>query len=267
MEPDNFSPTPFITRKMLSFEHGIAFSLQLRSHGVTGTQIKIQGVTKEGPFTLTQTVSATGAEVSNTFRIPDIPIFLSVVDTDLSINQGQCFVRVSLLANGVEIRQLTTGYVYQFHSVAWPEYAAPDMVPNHGFFKTVSGADPAANVEATLSVASNELWRILKFTVTLVTDANAANRRVHFVIGSGATSSIDCFSTVDQTASLTRKYSVAAYGAVPDETDDDDIIVAMPQDMWLVSGGTIATATVSRQATDNFGVISALVESFWQPEI
>lgn len=247
---------------MLNFGSGQTFSLRIRSISTVAAQLTVRGLTRDGIFTLRHTTTSDLVQQEQIFRMPDIPIFISVVDELGSFVQGECYVTLSLLANNDELYQFSSGLVYVDKGLAWPDNGAMDTMPGHGRFITITGANPAAGAEISVTVPANTIWRLRSLNFTLVTDANAANRRVHVVLTTGGGQIINCFGTIDQTASLTRLYSVASYGSVPDETDDNDIIIPIPNDVWLTTSSTMTTETTNILAGDNFGAPLIEVERF-----
>ena len=192
----------------------------------------------------------------------DFPLFLSVTPSDNAFGPGQLFVTVMLEIDGNEALHLCSGFVSLGKGISFPNTQSIDPTRNHGRIQQMSSANPAANTEATLTVGVSELWLVHSLSITLVTDANAANRRVHFVFTGPSGNAIDTFSDIDHTASLSRKYSVAQFGAIPDSTDDNDILVPMPAGIWIGPEGDIKTQTLNRQAGDDFGALTATVERF-----
>ncbi len=220
-------------------------------------------MTKEGPFTYVHTPTSDGVVSTQTFRIPDIPISLSVFDVTDSFIQGQCYVKVSLLVNGDPMMILCSGFINLMHSLGYPQQDNPDKRPGRGYFVRTNSANPAAGAEHAYTVPSNEIWRILSLTAALVTDGTAANRRPHFVFNANNLTSIHAFPLVDQTATQTITYNVAQYGVMPDELDNSQVLVNMPTETWVIGGNTIETVTTNIQAGDNWGIMYILAERFF----
>ena len=98
--------------------------------------------------------------------------------------------------------------------------------------------------------------------MTLVTDANAANRRVHLDIQEVAGGRLDFHSSVDHAASLSRVYTFVPIGAGLSMADDNDIIVPIAPGIVLGPGGVLATLTTNRQTGDDFGSMVAWVKQW-----
>ena len=254
---------PFVLRDMLAFEHAQAFSLRILSQARVASTIVVRGMTREGVFSFSHASQGSTLESQQDFRIPDMPIFLNVIDLAASAIQGEIWAQVTLLVNGDPVYELCAGYLSNHKNLAWPPSNAIAQVPGRGLIRDFSGANPAAGAEVSDVVPDGQVWHVLAMSVTLVTSATAANRRVHFQFFGPVSIGIETFPTIDQTASTTIKYNVAKYGAITDETDGTQILVPLPHDLYLPPGGTIATATVNIQVGDNFGAPSYLIEQFF----
>lgn len=265
MEPTkDTTSVPFLTRKMLAFENGVAFGLKLQIQSDTTFTVAIRGMTREGVFTLKFPVTGDSANKTQTFRIPDLPIMVSVSDDGGSLSQGSCYAALSLTANGDVIETLCAGLLNQGKGIAYPNQDLKDQREGGGSIQSKVSSDPAANTEISVTVPVGEMWRIISAEFRLVSDANAANRRVHLVFTDPqGIDGIHCFALVDQTASQTIKYSVAKYGGSTDELDNNVNLISLPDEMWVNQGGTISTATTNRQVGDNFGVMTILYEKFF----
>jgi len=132
----------------------------------------------------------------------------------------------------------------------WPELA--------------TGVDPAVNVEASITVPADEAWEIESIEVTLVTDANVANRVIQLLMADST--GIEIASSLDATviaASKTVKYHLAQYGLLPTDTATNhyDQVPKQPK-VILPPGATIKTVTTLFQATDNYSAISVMANKF-----
>lgn len=253
---------PFFTRKDLAFDQRAVFALRVQTKSATTTTIRIRGLTKEGQFVFRHSVSATASTNSTDFRIPDVPIMVSVFDASTDFEQGDCYVAVQLLINGDIVADLVSGWIYQLKGLSWPFHSSGDLIPGRGQFGGFSSSNPAAGSEISFTSPTLRQLRLLALRFTLVTSSTAANRRVHVAIGTaGAT--VDCISSVDQTASQTINYTVAPFGALPTASNDNDILINMPPEMWLDAGDSITTVTTNIQAGDDFGVLSVFAERFF----
>lgn len=262
---DELLGTPFLNRKMLAFEQGSAFALRISSQTVASGSLTIRGMTREGIFTYTHTLTSTGLIVTETFPLPDFPIMVSVVDESGAIAEGDCYATLSLLANGDKLHELAAGYVYQSKSISYPASIAQPHRPDCSHLQAIDSANPAAGAELSITVPDGVQWELLGIVFSLVTDATVANRRVHVNIGGVGNFQLNCFGNTDQAASLTRQYNCSPVGVIPDEIDDNDIIIPIPAGIFLDQGMKIITQTTNFQAGDNFGAMTVLVKSTITP--
>lgn len=266
MPQDEVQSLPFLTRKMLAFEHATTFSLRLEVQARAVTNVTVRGMTREGPFTFNIILDSVSTIQTFTYRIPDIPIMVSVEQTTLSLDQGRIYASVSLLVNGVYLQQLCSGLVYWSHGISYPSTFTPDSRPNGGEIRIISTANPAAGAQISQSVPSGETWKIKAVSFSLVNAAIAASRRVHIrfdYIGSGV---LDFFSDIDQLTGETRKYTCAPVSPVSDSLDDNDIIIPIPADIVLQPDCAITTTVTNMQATDDFGSAVIWAETFFTPK-
>ena len=262
MGSDNVLTLPFLTRKMLAFEGAVRFSLIVESWGDTTNKIRIQGATKEGPFSLRHIPTGSFTKKTETYGIPDFPIFISVSNPDANIEQGAAFVRVSLAISGDIVHQLVAGLIASNHAISWPQQQNEYSVPTVGIFKTVSTSNPAAGVELSHTVASGTYQKIRSIIFTLVTDATAADRNVRLRFSNFSNQIFDITIATLQTASLTYEYTFLAGHPFGPTLINNKIVIPMPGDLLLGESFNIATATNNLQAGDNFSNAYILLDQF-----
>lgn len=251
---------------MLSFEHAQAFTLRVNVQASTVTTLDVRGITREGSFTFKITTVADQTIDTFDFRIPDFPILLSVSTTTLSIVQGQIYAAALLVVNGDIIFEFCSGLIYGSKSISYPSNNTLDQIPGGGQITQSTGFAPADGANASITITSGQIWRVHSVRFQLTTNATVANRRVHLVFEGAVARQFECFSDIDQTASLTRVYFCAPYGALPDSTDDIKILVPIPDPIWMTSGTTIDTSTVNLQAGDVHSGLSVQREAFFRSQ-
>ena len=256
-------PLPFLTKNMFAFEFGAALTLRMTVYSRIATALRLRGMTREGLFSYRAVVPATARGTDFDFRIPDFPIVLTVDATEESVNQGEIYIRVLVLANTDPLVELCSGFVYAGKSPTWPATTGLDRIPGHGNIQNILGSNPAAGAEISETVPSGRLWVLKSMSFELVTDANVGTRRVHVVLNDAVGQKIECFGTIDQAASLTRQYSCALYGSVPDETDGTTNIILLPHEAYITGLGSITTETKNIQTGDNFTAPKYTIEE-WQ---
>lgn len=262
MPEDQFSSLPFLTRKMLSFEHATAFSLVVRVKADGADPLRIRGATREGLFTFRVIPDANYQLTESTFGLPDIPLWISVVDPENQYIQGKCFVSISLAVNGDIVQQLVSSYVSGNHWASWPltmnEYGRPTPAQ----IITYNSSNPDAGAQHSFGPPGNTLWLLKALRFSLVTDATVANRVVHIVFSTGGFSTIDCISATAQAASLTRSYSCYPGISGGAAADDNDIIIPIPAGLILGGGDKIKTTITGGVAGDDWGAAQAFVEQY-----
>lgn len=255
---------PFLTRDMLKFEGTVDFKLRIISQSNSTSNIAIKGITRDSQFTYQHTPLSTGAEKSEDFAITDIPIFISVQDVLGSYVQGACFIKLFLLINNDIAFEFCSGNVWYHNGQSYPNAQLKEYRQGGGLLLLESSTDPAAGTEPSIIIGTYDTWKLQAVHFTLVTDANVANRRVHLVIRATGGGEYNFFSSYDHPASTTRNYTCAPVGTLLDDQDDNDVIIPIPADMWLSSGSYIKTETTNKQAGDNWGVMSANIEQFFE---
>lgn len=250
---------------MLAFQHGLAFSLRVTSQADTVATLTVRGMTTEGVFTFSHTTTNDGLATTTTHRIPDIPIMVSIIDAAASLEQGGCYVSLTLIANDDILYQLCSGLVYGQKAISYPVSPTNEVRPNGGKIAVTLSADPAAGAEAQIMVPTNEYWRIIAAYVELVTDATVSTRTMSLTMRMSGTKKIRVFAEISQAASTTRKYSFTKTSVFNSYVVDTDVIGQMPYEMWVSGGGSISTLTNNLQAADNIGVLYVLHEKFFEP--
>ena len=130
-----------------------------------------------------------------------------------------------------------------------------------GVLRSITGTNPAADVEISETVPTNARWRVLAIQFSLVTDANAANREVALTLDDGTTVFARVPSGFTHVASTTIVYS--SFHHAPRFTVAQDTTKNFPLPRVDLQGSfRLATVTTARQATDNYGAPQLLVEEW-----
>ncbi len=265
MPEDQFSSLPFLTRKMLAFEGAASFQLNVKTRSIAAAYITVRGATKEGPFSFKHITGATGAIVEANYNIPDLPIWVSVIDSDLDYLRNDCYVIVGIRINGDTLYNLISGYIYISKSLSWPAINAGETDYKTGQPESYNGTDPAAGVEISEAVTANQIWKIRSIRFSLITAAVAATRVVHLVFVANAGPIFDCISPTSQIISETKTYSCYPTNAGAALADDNDIIIPIPSDIVLGPNQTIITQTTALNAGDNFSAPTIQYEKNFKP--
>lgn len=254
---------PFISRNQLSFQENTAFAITIRSKSRKADTLHVIGATKENTFDFTFVTASNLSLQTATFNLPDVPIWVSVIDNDLHFSVGESYITVDLVLNGKNVQRLCSGSVWGAKAISWPNANIEPPLPiSTGRIITLASADPAAGAELTITVPTGVIWKVKNIRFQLVTAAAAASRRVHLVFTQQTSGIIDCFSSVDQIISQTRNYSAMPLGTNLSLGDDNDIIIPIPANLLLGISDKITTETTALDAGDNFGIMQVTVEEF-----
>ncbi len=135
-----------------------------------------------------------------------------------------------------------------------------------GTDKSIAGTNPAAGSEISETVPANAVWMVGGIYASLVTDANAANRRVHVLVDDGATTFYRSVSASVQAESLTHYYSIGPHGITAAVADTVHWI-PLPPGMVLSAGSRIQTSTALIEAGDNWGAPQLSVTEWHNPSV
>jgi len=255
---------PFVNRKMLDFESGATFSLLVNtvSAAAIATQLTINGITKDGTFKYLCDLDPVGGKQQFKFRLTDIPIFLSVIQSSTSSGQNNIWIEVKLQVNDDITLTLTQGYPNATESLSWPSQQPIDKISNIGFLQALQVATPAAGEEWTRTIPANEWCEIISVSCKLVTSATVANRRPTIKFSYGGSQFLQIPTPASITASQTSKI-FCFRGAIG--TDDQVGLIQtlpLPNDLILGPGGIIGSETTNLQANDEYQNIYILLRRF-----
>lgn len=114
----------------------------------------------------------------------------------------------------------------------------------------ITGTDPAANTEISETVPAGETWLLHSILLTLVTDANAANRTVRLSFTDGT----EFEFYVDATAQTATQTVTRQYKPINNETVAGlTRVFDLNSNLILAPGTVISTTVTNLQATDNWG--------------
>jgi hypothetical protein len=252
-EENGLLSLPFLIRKMLSFDFATSFKLRVRYRYVPDSDFYVSGATRSGTFTYKIKPSVNGVAGYIDLPITDVPIWVSVIDSDDNFYLGELYAQVFLMLNDNIVHSLCAGYIGDGNSISFPRTEFQPSAPNHEYLTEYTGTNPAAGAECLITIPADELWQVKAFTVTLVTDATVANRTVDLVFNDLGNNIAANISNATQTAGITREYVFTDSGINASRQVGTSIFNAYPQDVWLGPGGTIRTSCGNLQAGDNFG--------------
>lgn len=263
MQDPNAVPLPFLVRDMLRFEGAAAFDLELTYHSMVAVRLEITGMTREGPFRYNLTTNTTGLATTAIFALPDIPITVNVRISDATPVPNYIYAMLYLRVNSTKNTLLCQGNLGGSYGISFPFDVKPAPLQMRGKSHAVLGSDPAANTEASIAVPDGQYWLLRSIRGTLVTDGNAATRSVTLSITHRNGEIIECPMGTTQAASLSYKYNWFVGAASVFGATSLRMTAPIPVDLLLPPGSTLDTVTTNKQATDNWGPLSALVEIFF----
>ena len=160
----NKYPLPFVTRDMLAFEHGTPFELIVEFIADTVDPFEIRGYTREGPFTFLIVPANTNSISELSFRIPDIPVAVSVNYNAASTEVAFAHISLYLGMNTNRITMLTSGAISTVHGVSWPFPQQTSPFQADGQVISFAGVDPAAGAEVAIAIPNNQIWEIIHWS-------------------------------------------------------------------------------------------------------
>lgn len=244
---------PFLVRDMLKFEGAAAFDLEITVGHTRAASFEVVGLTREGPFNFRIAVTSTAGIDTFTRPIPDVPISVTTIVRGEDSFTNEELVSIHLRANETRVMLLCQGYISSVGSISWP--AQPQLIPlqRSGKYHTISGANPAANAEWSITIPATQWWLVRAIRATLVTDANAANRRVALSIDDNGGLVQLIGSAATQVASQTTIYNWAPGNVVIDDQVGLRQYAPLPNGLLLPAGTVISSVTTNRQAGDDWG--------------
>jgi hypothetical protein len=226
--------------------------------------VRVRGYTNTEQITGGHTTNADRTLATSTIPITDVPVRLVVSTDETSVSRGECYVKVSIRAEGVVIALLGCGYITDTSTIEWPGGLNEGSTQGPGLIRTITGTDPAAGVEISETVPTGALWRLKLIRNTLVTDATVASRVEHLLFDDGANILWESDNVSAQAASLTITQSFSEAG-VRVATSVGNVVNSIPPDNRLAAGYRIRTLTNLLKAGDNFGPPQYEVEEWIEP--
>lgn len=156
---------------------------------------------------------------------------------------------------------LLQGYVTANARLAWPGSPIESSTAGAGRLRSITGTDPAANVEISETVPAGVRWRLLSFKATLAADANVANRQPGLIIDDGVNVIWNMNTNAGQTAGATWVYVWADIGQSLAGQPSVALNYPLPP-LVLPAGSRIRTSTSLLQVGDNWSAPQYLVEEF-----
>ncbi len=262
MTPEEAS-LPFLTRKMLAFEHGAAFSLIVDLLASSSGTYELRGFTKEGPFNFRFVATGSLATESFTFRIPDFPIFFTVVGTASTVAVNEAGVAVFLGVNGTRNIMLVSGQPSLSYGVNWPNPGIPSFLHTRGRIDDTVIANPGTGAEISFTFPDSTFTLIKSISFLYTAGAAAATRRVRLEIipnGSDIVRVASASDIIISEAWLMVWYPGA--GTIIDTTTKLQQM-SFPNDLLIPPSSTLQTVTTAFNALDAITSIQISGEQFY----
>lgn len=158
---------------------------------------------------------------------------------------------------------LAAGYFDLATPLFWPGGIYRWQTEGRGFMRVVTGSDPGVGASFTEPVPENARWRLVGTDITLVTDANPANRRFILEIERGAVRLTGSVSALAQTASQTVVYNVGHWGEST-LNFGGRVKVNWPEHAIMSADDVLVGLATNFQAGDNFGAPVYFVEEWFE---
>lgn len=182
-------------------------------------------------------------------------IRIRLIDANNTLQRGQVYTVVQESFNNLT-RMIAAGYITSYQTLTLGQIERPFTGP--GALLPYTGANPAAGAEISQIIPDHSRWRILTCLMTLITDANVANRQVRFSFGPGAAVYNFAIALSTQAASLTRQYIVAPLGF--DRAAENDLYHINIPPLIMKDNDVITSITASLQVGDNWAAPLYYVE-------
>ncbi len=239
-------------------------AIQIESYSSTALTLIVNGFSDAEQINGRHTTNSNRSLATSQFSINSVPTFLTVRPGTTSVKRGVCYVKVSLLAEGVIVARLAQGYITDSGTVFFPGGENESSIEGPGLLRSITGTDPAAGVEISEVVPTGARWRLIAFRFILATDATVASRTPRISIDDGTTVFFRHGNSSPQTASFSSAYNGFNSGVGNISAASDSSII-LPNPPILSAGYHIATDTAQLQAGDNFSSPKYLVEEWIQP--
>lgn len=188
-------------------------------------------------------------------------IALKLTPVSATPRRGESAARVMIVRAGVERAFLAQDYLQTGLVLpVFPNGRFSSLLDPPGAIRTIVGTNPAAGAESTETIPTNVRWRLLSYSIVLVTSSDVVTRVVNLMIDDGTTARRRLFARgSDQAESLTRTHlfelgPASPVGQANFNISDTDTVTVNPnlQDLgYLPQGYRIRTLTSSLNAADD----------------
>lgn len=226
--------------------------------------IQVRGISDTEQLVHNHTTNSDRSIATSSFSFNSIPRFLTAKAANTGLKRGQCYVKISLRAEGNVIACLARGYISDTSVLMFPDGPNEATNSGRGFIRSILGTDPAAGADISETVPTGAAWRLRAFYFTLVCDATVVTRVPYLVLDDGSAIYARQQPVASITAGLTAIVTFSENGA----TGGNGTFATpgfIPTDLLLPAGHRIRSATLNLQAGDNISAPQYLVEEFIAP--
>lgn len=207
--------------------------------------------------------------VTQAFTLGEAFLLGASVRSSVALPRGSAWVKLYMTAGTVEspgslVNTIFQGHIDGFFNPSWPLVMSVPETEGKGNIRLIGGTDPAAGFNFSETVPTNARWRIVSLNITFVTDATVATRVIRIAFDNGV--NVFCFveAPASQTASLTRRYVLAGFGA-GQAAVADTIHLPLPTEVILRAGFRVRSSVATLQAGDDIGELFFVVEEWIEP--
>ncbi len=133
--------------------------------------------------------------------------------------RGQCFVQVGVgrgtATDFHPVALFISDYLETNLALGWPGGRLRSSVEGPGILRSITGTNPAANIEITETVPTNARWRLLSLQATFTADAAVGNRNPVFTFDDGASQFVRIGPSASIVAGEVAIFCGSAFGTNP----------------------------------------------------
>ena len=261
-EDPKFPQLPFLTREMLKFGNKATIELELTTITKESLTVLISGMTREGPFQLRANVTQTFNSETNRFRLPDIPISVTVSVAEANNLTNEVVCTLFLNINGVRNTLLCQGALAQFWGLSWPHHPQQSPLQLRGHHTTETTPNPIAGAQISDAVEVGQFWILKAINLTFVASGTAASRRLALSIAHADGGTFLIPTPADITAGQTVRICFMEGGEMFNDSVGLRQLAPLPSNLVLPPNTGIATVTTAMEADDDISAANIIFEQF-----
>jgi len=240
----------------------VSYRLEVESWSNSSNKVNISGITEDGRAISERNLQTASGRAKNThkFPLPDNLRYLEIVPDSIAVRRGNIYIRAFLSLGGKRIRTLCSGYISPGRPLTIGNHEDMEQAP--GRYNVSTGANPAAGAEVSVTIASNQLVRLVSVKIQLVADATVVNRLVQLIVTDSAKNVFRVTALTNQTAGQTITYYFSI--GVDRDENGNTWVIPLPEDIFAGIAWTIETVTTNLQAGDDYAAPVLVYEEWIQ---